>query len=85
VSVSRQAKDDLLIWACWFSSDHKWLPISREMYVPPIWYKEFFSDAADLCETADLLAADAGILGSKKMEQSSLWTNPIHGAITLYL
>jgi hypothetical protein len=55
VSISRQAKDDLLIWACWLSSDHKWLPIAigREMYIPPFRHKEFVSDAAGLCEMAD--------------------------------
>jgi hypothetical protein len=52
VTVSQQAKNDLQIWAGYLNSDFKWLPICRELWTPPIWHKEFVSDAAGLTENA---------------------------------
>jgi hypothetical protein len=52
VTVSQQAKKDLQIWAGYLNSDFKWLPICRELWTPPIWHKEFVSDAAGLTENA---------------------------------
>ncbi len=53
VDISREAKDDLMVWAGFLSSDYKWLPINREIHVPPLRFKEFVSDAAGLADTAD--------------------------------
>jgi hypothetical protein len=54
VVVSADAKRDLLIWYGFLTSAHKWLPIEEGRLTPPIWHKEFVSDAAGLCESADL-------------------------------
>jgi hypothetical protein len=54
VKISHEAKEDLQIWANFLSSDFKWLPISKELSAPPIWRKEFVSDAAGLSESADI-------------------------------
>jgi hypothetical protein len=54
VVVSADAKRDLLVWYGFLTSSHKWLPIEEGRSTPPIWHKEFVSDAAGLCESADL-------------------------------
>jgi hypothetical protein len=54
VVVSADAKNDLLVWYGFLTSPHKWLPIEENRLTPPIWHKEFVSDAAGLCESADL-------------------------------
>jgi hypothetical protein len=53
VEISAEAKDDLLVWAGFLSSEFRWLPINREVHAPPIRYKEFVTDAAGLSDTAD--------------------------------
>ncbi len=53
ISVSQEAKRDLLVWAGFLSSDFKWLPIARERHAPPIWRKEFVSDATGLPDKDD--------------------------------
>jgi hypothetical protein len=53
VTVSREAKDDLLVWAGFLASEFRWLPINREVHVPPLRYKEFVSDAAGLSDAKD--------------------------------
>jgi hypothetical protein len=53
VKISAEAKDDLLVWAGFLSSEFRWLPINREVHAPPIRYKEFVMDAAGLSDTAD--------------------------------
>jgi hypothetical protein len=54
--VTKEAKDDLWVWAGFLQSDFKWLPIPREMDSPPLRCKEFVSDAAGLAESADPLS-----------------------------
>jgi hypothetical protein len=51
--ISAQAKDDLMKRAGFLKSKHKWLPFSKEFFAPLIWHKEFVSDAAGLCDSAD--------------------------------
>lgn len=53
IEISVQAKKDLLIWAGFLCSKFKWLPIESTDLQPPIWCKEFVSDAAGLADTAD--------------------------------
>jgi hypothetical protein len=53
ISISSAAKRDLQVWAGFLSSDFKWLPIPKEVCAPPIWHKEFVSDAAGLADKAD--------------------------------
>jgi hypothetical protein len=53
ISVSQEARRDLHVWAGFLSSDFKWLPIARERHAPPIWRKEFVSDAAGLPDKDD--------------------------------
>jgi hypothetical protein len=53
VTVSREAKDDLLVWAGFLASEFRWLPIKREVHAPPLRYKEFVSDAAGLSDAKD--------------------------------
>ncbi len=53
VDISREAKDDLMVWAGFLSSEYRWLPINREIHAPPLRFKEFVSDAAGLADTAD--------------------------------
>jgi hypothetical protein len=54
VVISAEAKKDLQVWANYLCCEFKWLPISRELSSPPIWRKEFVSDAAGLPESADI-------------------------------
>lgn len=54
VSISCGAKKDLMVWAGFLHSQHKWLPVPRNIYGPPIWTKEFVSDAAGLPDSASL-------------------------------
>jgi hypothetical protein len=56
IKVTKEAKDDLWVWAGFLQSDFKWLPIPREMDSPPLRCKEFVSDAAGLAESADPLS-----------------------------
>jgi hypothetical protein len=53
VEISAEAKDDLLVWAGFLSSNFRWLLINREVHAPPIRYKEFVTDAAGLSDPAD--------------------------------
>jgi hypothetical protein len=53
VTISKEAKDDLSVWAGFLSSDFRWLPINKEYHAPPIRAKEFVSDAAGLSDIAD--------------------------------
>ncbi len=53
MTVSREVKDDLLVWAGFLASEFRWLPINREVYAPPLRYKEFVSDAAGLSDAKD--------------------------------
>jgi hypothetical protein len=53
VIISREAKDDLMVWAGFLSSEYRWLPINREVHAPPLRFKEFVSDAAGLADNAD--------------------------------
>jgi hypothetical protein len=72
VVVSADAKRDLLVWYGFLTSAHKWLPIEEGRSTPPIWHKEFVSDAAGLCESADLRPdPGAAMWVSKKMVESS--------------
>jgi hypothetical protein len=53
IKVTSEAKDDLLVWAGFLSSDFRWLPINRELHAPPLRVREFVTDAAGLSDTAD--------------------------------
>jgi hypothetical protein len=53
VTISKEAKDDLSVWAGFLSSDFRWLPINKEYHAPPIRAKEFVSDAAGLSNITD--------------------------------
>jgi hypothetical protein len=53
LEVSAQAKKDLQVWAGYLWSEHKWLPIPRELLAPPLYCKEFVSDAAGLAAEAN--------------------------------
>ncbi len=53
VKVTKEAKDDLSVWAGFLSIDYRWLPINKEFHAPPLRAKEFVSDAAGLSDTAD--------------------------------
>jgi hypothetical protein len=55
ISVSNQAKCDLLVWAGYLCSEYKWLPIGRCLYAPPLRCREFVSDAAGLPEQISLV------------------------------
>jgi hypothetical protein len=52
ITVSQEAKKDLLVWAGFLSSDHKWLPLGSAFTEPPSKCREFVSDAAGLAESA---------------------------------
>jgi hypothetical protein len=54
ISISEDAKRDLVIWYNFVNSDLKWLPISQEMIPAPLWCREFVSDAAGLSAEADI-------------------------------
>ncbi len=54
VNISQEAKNDLRVWAGFLTSEFKWLPIAKEQTAPPIWHKEFVSDAAGLADKADI-------------------------------
>jgi hypothetical protein len=54
VQISQEARRDLAVWAGFLTSDFKWLPIAKEQSAPPIWHKEFVSDAAGLADKADI-------------------------------
>jgi hypothetical protein len=53
LTVTKEAKNDLWVWAGFLESDFKWLPIPRELDSPPLRCKEFVSDAAGMADTAD--------------------------------
>jgi hypothetical protein len=53
LEFSAQAKRDLMVWAGFLWSEFKWLPIPREIHAPPLFCKEFVSDAAGLAVEAD--------------------------------
>jgi len=53
VTITKEAKDDLSVWAGFLSSDFRWLPINKEYHAPPIRAKEFVSDAAGLSNITD--------------------------------
>jgi hypothetical protein len=53
VTVTKEAKDDLSVWAGFLSSEFRWLPISKDHHAPPIRAKEFVSDAAGLSDISD--------------------------------
>jgi len=53
LTLSKEARTDLMIWAGFLHSDLKWLPISVLYESPPLWCREFVSDAAGLPESSD--------------------------------
>jgi hypothetical protein len=44
--LTQQAKRDLLVWAGFLTDDEKWAPICHKPVAPPLFRKEFTSDAA---------------------------------------
>jgi len=53
IFLSPHAEKDLLVWAGFLLSEHKWLPLASPYTEPPLKCKEFVSDAAGLAESAD--------------------------------
>jgi hypothetical protein len=53
VKISKDAKEDLRVWANFLMCPLKWLPISAGISEPPKWSREFVSDAAGLSDPLD--------------------------------
>jgi hypothetical protein len=53
VKISKEAKEDLRVWANFLMCPLKWLPISAGISEPPKWSREFVSDAAGLSDPLD--------------------------------
>jgi len=53
ITVSQEARADLLVWAGFLSSDYRWLPLGSAFTEPPMKCREFVSDAAGLAESAN--------------------------------
>jgi hypothetical protein len=48
LDIPQHVKKDLLVWAGFLQSDLKWFPLYSAINQPPIWVREFVSDAAGL-------------------------------------
>ena len=60
ISISGDAKNDLMVWAGFLLSEYKWLPIASPYSEPPLKCCEFVSDAAGLSDSADFKSRPGG-------------------------
>ena len=54
MALSYQSRKDLLTWAGMLADKDVWLPIAREPQAPPVYRKEFSSDAAGLAKDSSI-------------------------------